>query len=94
MSLALVELRVTFRFMTLTIADDVLHASRLSPEDIRLELAVALFQADRLTLAQAADLADMDRLTFQHVLAGRRIPVHYTSDDLSEDLRTINSPQP
>jgi predicted HTH domain antitoxin len=79
--------------MTLTIADDVLHAARLSPDEVRLELAVALFQGDRLTLAQAADLADIDRLTFQHVLAARRIPVHYTPDDLTEDLQTLNASQ-
>lgn len=76
--------------MTLTIADDLLHAARLSPGELLLELAVALFQSDRLTLAQAADLAETDRLTFQHVLAARRIPVHYTPEDLTEDLKSLH----
>ena len=76
--------------MTLTIDDGILHSARLSAEDLRLELAVALFQGDRLTLAQAAELANTDRLTFQHVLAGRGIPLHYTAEGWEEDLRTLH----
>ena len=77
--------------MTLTIDDDVLHAASLSAEQLRLELAVALFQQNRLTLAQAARLAETDRLTFQHLLASRGVPLHYTADDWAEDWRTLNS---
>ncbi|HEY3855997.1 MAG TPA: UPF0175 family protein [Verrucomicrobiae bacterium] len=77
--------------MPLIIDDDVLQAARLSVEEVRLELAVALFQGDRLTLAQAAELAEIDRLMFQHVLAGRGIPLHYTDQDWAEDLRTIHA---
>ena len=77
--------------MTLTIDDDVLQAASLSPEQLRVELAVAFFRADRLTLAQAARLAETDRLTFQHVLASRGMPLQYTADDWAEDFRTLNS---
>jgi predicted HTH domain antitoxin len=77
--------------VTLTIDDDVMQATRLSPEELRVELAVALFQRERLTLAQAAQLAETDRLTFQHILAARRIPLHYTGEDWEQDLRVIQS---
>jgi predicted HTH domain antitoxin len=69
------------------ISDDLLHAARMSAEDVRAELAVALFREERLTLAQAAEVAEMDRLTFQHVLAARRIPLHYTAEDWQQDLK-------
>lgn len=77
--------------MTLTLDDDVLHAASLSVEQLRSELAIALFQGNRLTLAQAARLAETDRLTFQHLLASRGIPLHYTAEDWAEDLRTLSS---
>jgi len=77
--------------MILTIDDDVLHAASLSPEQLRSELAIALFRGDRLTLAPSARLAETDRLTFQHLLASRGIPLHYTADDWAEDLRTLQS---
>jgi predicted HTH domain antitoxin len=76
--------------MTLTIDDDILHAARLSEAELRIEMAVALFQRESLTLALAADLAGLDRLQFQHVLASRQIPMHYTAEDLDEDCRSIS----
>jgi len=39
--------------MALLIPDEVLSATRMTPEEILAELAVALFQRDKLTLAQA-----------------------------------------
>lgn len=77
--------------MTVTISDDVLQAAHMSAEELRRELAVLLFQQDRLTLAQAARLADLDRLQFQHLLASRRIPVHFDIEDFEQDLETLRS---
>lgn len=75
--------------MTVTIPDDVLQAARMSESELRQELAVLLFQQDRVTLAQAARLAEMDRVRFQHLLASRDIPVHYDVADFEHDLTTL-----
>jgi predicted HTH domain antitoxin len=77
--------------VTVTIADDVLQAAHMSAEELRRELAVLLFQQDRLTLAQAARLAEVDRLRFQHLLASRGIPIHYDVEDFEQDLETLRS---
>jgi predicted HTH domain antitoxin len=77
--------------MTLTLSDDLVHAARLTGAQLLQELAVALFQTERLTLAQAARLAEMDRIAFQHLLASRKIPLHYGSEDFEEDLGTLRS---
>jgi predicted HTH domain antitoxin len=42
-----------------------------------------------LTLSQASRLAAMNRLQFQHLLAGRGIPVHYDTAEFEEDLKTL-----
>ncbi len=76
--------------MTLTLSEDLVQATRLTEQQILQELAVALFQSDRLTLAQAARLAEMDRLSFQHLLASRGIPQHYGEAGYAEDLRTLS----
>jgi predicted HTH domain antitoxin len=76
--------------MTLTLSDELVQATRLSEEQILGELAVTLFQGDHLTLAQAAQLARMDRLSFQHLLASRHIPLHYGERGYEEDLRTLS----
>jgi predicted HTH domain antitoxin len=76
--------------MQLTISEDIAHASRLSEEEMRRELALALFQRESLTLAQAARLAGMSFLDFQHQLAGRHIPLHYGVAEFEEDLKSID----
>ncbi len=77
--------------MPVTITDDILVAAHLSESELRLELAVALFREERLTLAQASHLAGTDQLTFQAVLADREIPVHYGVEEFREDLRTLDA---
>ena len=71
------------------IPDDILQATRMTEEELRQEIAVLLFQKEKLTLGQASRLAQMNRLQFQHLLASRQIPVHYDVADFREDLKTL-----
>jgi len=75
--------------MPVTIPDEVLAAAHMSGPELRQELAVALFRQERLTLAQASRLAEMDHLAFQSLLAEREIPIHYGIEEFHEDLRTL-----
>ncbi|HEX3531747.1 MAG TPA: UPF0175 family protein [Thermoanaerobaculia bacterium] len=75
--------------MSVLIPDEILESARMSESELRQELAVVLFEKDRLTLAQASGLAGMDRLRFQHLLASRGISVHYDVEDFEEDLATL-----
>lgn len=75
--------------MDLIIPEETLHAAHLSADELRQEIAMLLFARERLTLGQAVRLAGMDRLTFQHVLASRRIEPHYGVEDLEEDHDTL-----
>jgi len=61
----------------------------MTEEERRRELAVALFQMERLTLARACRLAQMDRIEFQRLLASRRIPMHYDVAEFEEDIATL-----
>jgi len=75
--------------MPVTISDEVLVAAHLSEPELKRELALALFQQERLTLAQASRLAEMSRMAFQALLAERRIPIHYGVEEFREDIRTL-----
>ncbi len=75
--------------MSLIIRDEVLAAARISADDLLLEIAILLFQPDRLTLGQVSTLLGVDRLTFQKRLATRKIPVHYDQDEFEADLATL-----
>jgi len=75
--------------MSVVISDEILRATRMSASELMQELAVALFQKEKLTLAQASQLAGMSRLQFQHLLASRNIPIHYDVAEFEADLNTL-----
>jgi len=75
--------------MDLVISDDLLLSTRMSAPELTQEIAVMLFEKDKLTLGQAARLAQMSRLRFQHLLASRGIPIHYDVAQLEHDWATL-----
>ena len=75
--------------MLVTTPEEVLVAAHLSEPELQQELALTLFQQERLTLARASRLAEMGQLAFQHLLAGRQIPIHHGIEEFDEDLRTL-----
>jgi predicted HTH domain antitoxin len=75
--------------MSLNVPDEVLRRAGKSESELLLEIAVLLFQKERLTLAQASRLAGSSRVEFQKLLASRRIPVHYEIEDFKDDLKNL-----
>ncbi len=75
--------------MSIIIPDEILQASRMSPAELMQELAVLLFQREKLALGQASRLAGMNQLQFQFLLASRQIPVHYDVAEFESDLKTL-----
>jgi predicted HTH domain antitoxin len=75
--------------MSVVISDEILHAARMSEAELKQEIAVMLFQKEKLTLGQASRLAGMNQLQFQHLLASRQIPVHYNVEDFEADIKTL-----
>lgn len=75
--------------MSVVITDEILDAAGMSGDEMVQELAVLLFQKEKLTLAQASRLARMSRWQFQHLLASRRIPLHYDVAEFEADMKTL-----
>ena len=72
------------------IPDSLLETAHMSESELRQEIAILLYQKERITLAQASRFAEMGRLPFQHLLASRGIPVHYGVEDFQQDLDTLH----
>ena len=81
--------------MSLTVAieipREILHATRMTPEEMKRELAVALFQLDKLSFGKAREMAGMTVWAFQQLLGNRGIAVHYEVADYEEDLATLKA---
>ena len=71
---------------TIEIPEEVLEATRMSLQEIKLELAIALFQQEKLSFGKARELAGVDFWTFQQILGSRGIHPHYDVAELEEDL--------
>ena len=75
--------------VTIEIPREVIHSTRMSPEELRRELAVYLFQQGRLSFGKAREMAGMTVWAFQQLLGARGIPVHYDIEDYEQDLMTL-----
>jgi predicted HTH domain antitoxin len=75
--------------MSIVIPDDIVQSARLTTAELLLELAVALFQREKLTLGQASRLAGMNQWQFQQLLASRDISLHYGVAEFEADLQTL-----
>jgi predicted HTH domain antitoxin len=75
--------------MTITIADNVIRQTQFSEKDLLIELAVALYQQEKITLMQGAEIADINLIAFQKELAQRNLTIHYDLDDLATDLKNL-----
>lgn len=75
--------------MTIELSDSILQKLSISQEEVKLEIAVALYAKEIMTLEQASKLAGLDQLAFQQILGERGIPVHYGVKDFEDDLNTL-----
>jgi predicted HTH domain antitoxin len=75
--------------VSIEIPREILHATRMTSEELRRELAIYLFQQGRLSFGKAREMAGMTVWTFQQLLASRGVPIHYDIMDYEEDLATL-----
>jgi predicted HTH domain antitoxin len=77
--------------MPFVVPDEVLQSARMSGQEMGETLALALFEREKLTLGQAARLAGMTQVQFQHLLSARKIAVHYDVPDFEQDIATLKA---
>jgi predicted HTH domain antitoxin len=71
------------------VPQEILDSARLTPAELKVEMAVHLYEQGRLSVGKARELADMTLWEFRQLVASRRISPHYDEADLDEDLVTL-----
>lgn len=66
-----------------------LEATHLTSDELRLELALTLFQQQRLSFGKARELAELSAAAFQQELGRRGIAPHYDVGEFDEDVATL-----
>ena len=75
--------------LRLDLPADLLQSVRMTLDDVRLELAIALYRLDRLSMGRAAEVAAMPVGHFQTYLAARHVGPHYDVSDALDDAATL-----
>lgn len=77
--------------MSLLITDAFLQTAHISETELRLEIAIVLFQQEKITLGTASQFAGINQLEFNRILGSRKIPIHYGVEEFRQDLRTLEA---
>ncbi|PIY08387.1 MAG: hypothetical protein COZ18_12545 [Flexibacter sp. CG_4_10_14_3_um_filter_32_15] len=75
--------------MNLLIKDEVLKKAEITAEELLIEIAVHLYDTERLSLGQARNLVQLDIISFQKELSKRNIFMKYDIEDLDTDLKNL-----
>ncbi len=75
--------------MSLFISDDIIEASGMSEAEFMLEIAIMLFQKEKISIGKASRIAGMNQIQFQQLLARRGICIHYDVPEFQEDIKSL-----
>jgi predicted HTH domain antitoxin len=75
--------------MTIELPDKELGTLRLTSEQARVEFAIGLYAGGQVSLGRAAKIAGMPKILFMREAGRRRIPMHYTVEDVRHDIEVV-----
>jgi predicted HTH domain antitoxin len=77
--------------MLLELNDNVINSTGLNDHELRIELAVRLYEDGKITVGQGGMMTGLGHVKFQHELGKRQIPWQFDIEDLHADLETLKS---
>ncbi len=77
------------RTLNLELPAELLSAAHMTLDEVRVELAIALFRLERLSIGRAAELAGMPLGDFLTLLASRKMGLHMDVDEALRDAATL-----
>ena len=75
--------------MLLELDDNVINSTGLTEQELKIELAVRLYEDGKITVGQGGKMTGLGLVKFQHELGKRKIAWLYDEDDLAADLETL-----
>ncbi|BCL33632.1 UPF0175 family protein [Nostoc sp. MS1] len=77
--------------MSVIIPDDILRASNMTKDELKLEIALLLYQQGKISAGKVRTWLGITVLEFQHELAKRSLYTNYDVEDFQADLQTLQS---
>ncbi|NJL40123.1 MAG: UPF0175 family protein [Leptolyngbyaceae cyanobacterium RM2_2_4] len=77
--------------MSVIIPDDILQATRMTEDELELEIAIMLYKQQRISSGKVRAWTGLTVLEFQHELAKRGLCINYDVEDFQADVETLKS---
>ena len=77
--------------MSVVIPDDILRATKMTEDELKLEIAIMLYKQEKISSGKARAWAGLTVIEFQHELAKRGLYINYNVEDFQADVRTLQS---
>lgn len=74
----------------LVVSGNILEELRITPSELLIDLAVYLYDSERLSLGQTKKLAGLTQIAFQQELSKRDVLIKYDVEDLETDLKNLS----
>jgi predicted HTH domain antitoxin len=75
--------------MNLELHNATLDRLAMSRSDLMVDIAVGLYVDRRVTIGEAAEVAEMTQTEFRRFLGQKNVPLQYDLDDFRHDLTVL-----
>lgn len=75
--------------INLDISDEVAQCPTFSRADWLREMAISLFEQERVTLGIASQIAGIHLMEFQKIIGSRGICAHYGVEEFADDVENL-----
>ena len=77
--------------MSVVIPDDILQAIKMTEDELKLEIAIMLYEQQKISSGKVRAWTGLTVIEFQHELAKRGLYINYDVEDFQSDIKTIQS---
>lgn len=75
--------------MSVTIPDDILQATKMTEDELKLEIAIMLYKQQKISSGKVRAWTGLTVIEFQHELAKRGLRINYNVEDFHSDIKTL-----
>lgn len=75
--------------MSFVIPDEFLKMAHVSEADLKLEIAILLFQQEKIDVGAASQFAGIDQVEFQEILGDRQLTINNGNENVRQDPATL-----
>ena len=75
--------------MSVVIPDNILLATKMTEDELKLEIAIMLYQQEKISSGKVRSWTGLTVIEFQNELAKRGLYINYDVEDFQLDVKTL-----